>query len=182
MIRDALYIEMMGSDDPISGRHSYPPESPIDDPLFDFQRSTGAGELRAAQLEARHLAEGLLGPDDLLKRLREGLIDLTPNASFAPIDTNSFVQEPLPTPDEADVRLCDCSCKPCRKDDCEHCEAEKKCSRHPSHATEAHKVAIARIVGEFRGRLYPARVQTEQLERAMVRYVQSVRQNASHSL
>ena len=176
MTNDPLFIEMFDESETHSGPGAVPAQSPLDRELFAFEASNGTAELLAAKLMQRAFTEELLGVDDLAKRVRATVYDTSPPISpiGPPIDISTFEQEPLLTPNEADdVRLCECKCQRCEKDDCQHCEAEKKCSRHssPSHATDAHKAAIARMVGEFRSRLYLQQVETGKLERAMLRYV-----------
>jgi hypothetical protein len=154
-MRDPIFIEMFDCDEPTPAR-AYPAQSPLDCEMFPFEKSTGAAELLAAKLEHRHFVAEMLGTSVFEKRIPPGLFDITPGAGRPPISTNTFEQQPLPEPaedDETGVRLCDCECARCQKDECKSCCAESKCPGHPSRA-EAHKAAIARICGEAKGRLH----------------------------
>jgi len=171
MTNDPLFIEMFDESETHSAPGAVPAQSPLDRELFAFERSTGAAELWAAQLEARHFAEQLLGIDDLTKQVGATLYDIRPPASSIrpPIDTNTFEQQPLPIPDEVP---CECKCERCRKDDHAHCLAEKRCARYE----DATKAVIAGMVGELRGRLYPRgcnvpRALWQGLEESMTRFV-----------
>jgi hypothetical protein len=177
MSHDPIVYEILGCDGPteMPGRTAI---SPLEDPLFEFRRSDGTAELWAAQLEARHLAEELLGTETFSKRIREGLIDLTPVTIRQPIDTNTFRQEPLPTPSEMDenpVDLCTCSCPECRSRKCKGCSAATKCKF--SRCEDAEKT-VAAMVGELRGRIYPrgrnvSKATWQGLEAAMLHFVRS---------
>lgn len=178
-MRDVLYLEMF--DDDLTSQPTAQPDSPIFDPLFEFQRSTGAAELLAAKLEHRHFVAEMLGTETISKRLREGLFDLTPSAVRPPVSPYTFVSEmpdmPEPLSDDEirepqDVRLCDCKCNFCAKDDCQRCSADKKCAR----CEKSTKAVIAGMVGELRGRLYPharnvSKAAWHGLEAAMLGYV-----------
>ena len=171
-MQSPIYYELYGPDDP-APVPATPPESPLEADLFPFQKSDGTGELLAAQLEAGALAEDLLGGP--LSKLREGLF--IESDIPAPVNTNTFEQQPLPTPSEAvdsGVKLCECKCERCEKDDHANCRAERKC--RVARGQDSHKAVIAGMVGEFRGRLYPhgqsiPRAAWQSLEEAMTRHL-----------
>lgn len=165
-MRDAIYYEMFDSDDPTPVRAQ---AKDIFDPLWEIQRSDGTAELLAAQLEARHFAEQLVGMP--LEKLR------AETAIRQPIDVDTFEQQPLPHPSETDetgVRLCECKCQQCREQrKCAECSASPKCKFARCEDTAK---AIAGMVGEMRGRLHPhgrnvPKETWQQLESAMTRYV-----------
>lgn len=168
-MRDTTYyIEMFDETEPPSrGTPAEFPLLPLDREMFPFEKSTGAAELLAARLEAHHLAEQLVGMP--LGKLR------AETAIRQPIDVSTFEQQPLPHPSETDetgVRLCDCKCARCAKDDHNHCAAEKKCARRE----ESTKAVIAGMIGEMRGRLHPRgrtvpQATWRELESAMVRFL-----------
>ena len=193
---DPIYFEMFDEDTPKSTRGEIAkfPLLPFDRDTYPFEKSSGAAELLAARLEARHLAEELLGVDDLTKRVHATLYDITPPASSVrlPVSPNSYTQEPLTLPDPLSdeemrspqsVEPCDCDCPPCREQGkCTECSAATKCKCYRSD--ESTKAIIAGMVGQLRGKLHPhgqsvSKTAWQGLEAAMLRYVRKAVSDAS---
>jgi len=174
MTADPIYFEMFDEDTPprTRGEIAKFPLLPFDRESYPFEKSSGEAELWAAQLQHRHFVAEMLGTEAFAKRVPPGLIDITPSAVRPPVNPNSsYRQEPLPAPEEADVRLCECKCEKCLKGECKSCEAEQKCDFWPR---SQHQKAIARLCDDARNKLLPLgqdRHLWEALEAAMERFV-----------
>lgn len=132
----SYFTEIFGSDAPIA-KSAHVPAMSLDDPLFDFAMPTGAGDVLAKTLVRDDFARSLIGEITDAVVGHEGVcVPLAP----AP--------EPML---KRQTSKCGCKCARCARNECERCEAERKCKNCLALANaKTRKRRIGQIVSEFR--------------------------------